>query len=376
LLLFTGLIFCAVSFPGPTYLFRRPSVDHIAVSQPKETTPTPSSRAIQDPDRPTVAFPPTNLPRPLSNIPELSNNAGQGDVQINRASNAGTGNDAPLKYNRNHAASAMSLPLSRVPERRSSRARLRRRSSMSRLSFEFPSLPLPPPSGLGHTISERGRSRSPVRSAAARHNAISSTMQRTNTRTFVRPVRPSDILEVPIITHPRAVLELRVSAPLFMGGGTVEGQIHLKLDGGNLTKRRRLRPAMAIGRIAIDILGVEAIRNKQSIFRSLATELLTEDTPPPSTMAILPRKKLDAFWETIPSDSILPFQLNLPINMGPPSYSSKSASIRYVLCATVVIRISEKVYFARQSQEIAVLTVHDRRLSPRRRTVCERQAKL
>lgn len=308
-----------------------------------------------------------NLPRPLSNIPELSNAAGDGNTQINRASNAGTRSEvqdvaqAMLRLNRSDATSTMSLPLSSLPERRSSRTRLVQRSSqLSRSSFEMPHLAPLPPKGQGHTVSVPGQSTSPVRSAAARLDPISSDMQRPPSRTFVRPMRPMDMLDVPEVSHARVCVDTRVIAPLFMGGGTVEGQINLKIDGGSVTSRRKSRPIVSIGRIAVDVLGVEAIQSRRHIFRNLAVELIDENHPPPSTMVVASQKKFDAFWEVFPSISVLPFQVNLPINMGPPPYKSKNARIRYVLCATVVIRISGKVHYVRQSHDIAVLTVHDR----------------
>ncbi|MCJ1432271.1 hypothetical protein MMC27_001627 [Xylographa pallens] len=254
----------------------------------------------------------------------------------------------------------MSLPLSSVPERKSSRARLQRRSSqLSRSSIEFQPLPPAPARGLGHTVSFRGRSRSPVRSAVARLDPVSSVMQRVPSRTYVRPVKPLDILDVPQLSHPRAALEIRIAAPLFVGGGTIEGHVNLMIDGGRSSGRQRNRPAIAIGRLSIDVLGVELGHGRQSIFRSLANELIDETYPPPSTMVAAPREVSDAFWPVMPCTSVLPFKLDLPINIGPPPYKSKHATIRYMLCATLVIRIFGKLNFVRRSQEIAVLTVHD-----------------
>ncbi|MCJ1284168.1 hypothetical protein MMC26_003499 [Xylographa opegraphella] len=168
-----------------------------------------------------------------------------------------------------------------------------------------------------------------------------------------------DILDVPQLSHPRAVLEMRTAAPLFVGGGTIEGQVNLMIDGGRSSGRYQNRPAISIGRLSIDVLGVEIGHRRQSIFRSLAHELIDGTHPPPSTMVAAPRGPSDAFWSVIPCTSVLPFKLDLPINMGPPPYQSKHASIKYILCATLVIRISGKLDFVRRSQEIAVLTVHD-----------------
>ena len=269
-----------------------------------------------------------------------------------------------LRLNRSGAASTMSLPLSILPERTSSRSRLRRRSSrLSKSSFEIPQFAPPPPRGLGHTLPVRGPSVSPVRSAAARLNPISSDEQNIPSRTFVRPVNPLDILEVPEVGHPRVCIDLRTAAPLFMGGGTLEGQLYLQIKGGKSTGRLKQRPAVSIGRIAIDVVGVEATRNKQNIFRGLAVELLDDSHPPSRSILTGSRTPSDGFWEVSPSSTVLPFRLNLPINMGPPPYKSKDAKIRYILCATVAVRITGKVHYVRRSQDIAILTVHDRMLS-------------
>ena len=349
--------------PGTTYFFRRKSVDQINCDGWKPLT----SNATQVPPRPSSAFARPALARPLSNIPEVSNNAGIEVVEKTHAPNAIPRDEVGgvprglLELKRTGAASTMSLPLSSVPERKSSRARLQRRSSqLSRSSIEFQPLPPAPARGLGYTVSVRGRSRSPVRSAVARLDPVSSVMQRVPSRTYIRPVKPLDILDVPQLSHPRAVLAIRIAAPLFVGGGTIEGQVNVLIDGGRSSGRHKNRPTISIGRLSIDVLGVEIGHGRQSIFRSLAHELIDETYPPPSTMVAAPREASDAFWAVMPCDSVLPFKLDLPINMGPPPYKSKHASIRYILCATLVIRLSGKLHFVRRSQEIAVLTVHDR----------------
>ncbi|MCJ1387741.1 hypothetical protein MMC18_000584 [Xylographa bjoerkii] len=347
--------------PGPAYLFRRQSVDQINFDGLKPVVFNP----VSGPPRPPSAFAQPALARPLSKIPEVSN-TGIEDVEKHYVPKVIPRNEIGnvprelLELNRTGATSTMSLPLSSVPERKSSRARLQRKSSqLSRSSTEFQPLPPAPARGLGHTVSVRGQSQSPVRSAVARLDPVSSVTQRVPSRTYVRPVKPLDILNVPQLTHSRAVLETTITAPLFMGGGTVEGQVHLVIDGGRSSGRYKTRPAISIGRLSIDILGVEMCHGRHSIFRSLAHELIDETYPPPSTMVAAPRAASDAFWEVMPCISVLPFRLDLPINMGPPPYKSRRASIKYILCATLVVRISGKLNFVRSSQEIAVLTVHD-----------------
>ena len=180
-------------------------------------------------------------------------------------------------------------------------------------------------------------------------------------RTFVRSVKPTDILDFPELSHPRVSLEVQTPAPLFVGGGTVEGQVRIIIDGNRSKAGYEQGKAVSIGRISVDVLGVETSYGKSNIYRSLAVELVDEEHAPPSTMIAASRALSDAFWQVKPSDAVLPFCLNLPVNMGPPPYSSKHANIKYILCATIAVKISGKQSFIRKSQEIAILTVHDRR---------------
>ena len=70
---------------------------------------------------------------------------------------------------------------------------------------------------------------------------------------------------------------------------------------------------------------------------------------------------MDSTWDVVPSDSMLPFRLNLPVVMGPPPYKAKKVGITYLLSTLVEARIGGKSQFVRHSREIIVLTVHDRR---------------
>jgi hypothetical protein len=178
-------------------------------------------------------------------------------------------------------------------------------------------------------------------------------------RTFIRTVTPTDILDVPELRHPRISLDVRVTAPLFIGGATVEGRVVVVIDGGKSKSRRTPLPAMSIGRITVDVVGVESSHGKHFIFRTLASELVDAEHPPPAAMSPS-RIFFDAFWEVDPSSSELPFCIDLPVNIGPPPYKTKRAGIRYVLCVTLTARVSERQCYARRSTEIPILSVHDR----------------
>ncbi|KAI9787301.1 MAG: hypothetical protein M1835_002820 [Candelina submexicana] len=298
----------------------------------------------------------TNFARPLSDIREAT----EPDLTQKSGFSPTARSQARASLDSTHSGKA-SAPGPGIPRRSSSQRLQRRGSRNSGVSFAPPLAPPPPAKGSGLTIPSRGRSRSPVRAAAARRNPVSmESLRRIPSRTFVRISQPDDILESPQYKHPRVSLDVRVSAPLFMGGGTVEGNIHLIVDGG--TGQRARKNVVFIGRIMVDVLGVEEASGKRrSIFLSVANEIFDADHPPPTTMLVSPSlvTSTDCFWEMAPSTSDLPFKLNLPLNVGPASFHSKHARIRYILCVTAVIKVTGKQYWVRQSQDIAVLSVYD-----------------
>lgn len=146
-----------------------------------------------------------------------------------------------------------------------------------------------------------------------------------------------------------------------MGGGTVEGQLRIVVDGGSGVSGRKPKPILSLGRISVDVLGVEELSNgKRWIFKGLANELIDQNHPPPSTMVSSSVPLTGGVWELLPSAVTLPFRLNLPMTMGPPSYHSKHARIRYVLCASILVRVAGKPYQIRESQDITIVSIHDR----------------
>ena len=344
-------------------VFRRASYDQVIVVQPGPRDP----HFISGPPRPESAFARYSIPRPLSDILEASllssdiadyETAASSEIRTRSGGHLGK---TMLQWNQVDGTGADRLPVSRVPERRSSRSQLRHRiSRASKASSDATDLASPTPRSQRQTLPSQGQSTSPVRDAAKRLDPVSSEMRRVPSRTFVRSVKPVDILDTPELSHSRVSLEMRVPAPLFVGGGTVEGQLYVTIDSGRFKSRQKPKPTISVGKISVDLLGVETLQGKKFIFRTLANELLDETHRPPATMIAAPRALSDAYWEVMPSISVLPFRLDLPVNMGPPPYSSKQASIKYTLCATMVFRISGKQYHVRRSQEIAVLTVHDR----------------
>lgn len=139
----------------------------------------------------------------------------------------------------------------------------------------------------------------------------------------------------------------------------MEGAIFVKIDAGALEKKRKPKQPLSLRTIFVTLIGIERCKGRQEIFRVLKTDVIDEEHPPPATMELA--GDFDGSWDVAPSDSQLPFCLDLPVSMGPPPYKSKQVGISYWLSAFVEFVIGGKNYFVRQSREIMVLTVHDRR---------------
>ncbi|KAK5296670.1 hypothetical protein LTR16_000291 [Cryomyces antarcticus] len=184
--------------------------------------------------------------------------------------------------------------------------------------------------------------------------------RRMPSRTFVRTPQPTDILEFPAHRHPRISADLQVAAPLFVGGGSIEGQVRITVDDA---ERVRHKKSLAIARISIDLVGVEEMSGgRKAIFLSLGSELIDSEHPPPHNMveSLKQVSLADPFWLLTPSMSVLPFMLSLPLDTGPPPFQSKLARIRYILSVTLLVRDSTKQYLVRSSQDVSVLSVYDR----------------
>ncbi|KAF2199109.1 hypothetical protein GQ43DRAFT_473928 [Delitschia confertaspora ATCC 74209] len=313
--------------------------------------------------------------------PERKNTPSGNDHGIGSGRHTGTSiTSSPPSPEDNSYSSIYSIPRNSVPRRSSSRARTRNalcarqpspiRPSMppkqdtltapqSRTAPPLPPPP-PPPPGYGHTISRRGKSQSPLRQIAARLDAVChDTQRRIPSQTFIREPLSNELLEFPTHRHPRINLGVDLSAGIFVGGGTIEGTIQIKVSDSD---RVRHRKTLDIARISIDLLGLEEmVGHKRSVFLNLAVELIDGDNPPPKNM--VDSQELigsdDLFWHLMPSTTNLPFIMSLPLNVGPPPFQSKNARIRYQLCVSLLIRDQEKQYIVRTSEDVTVLSVYD-----------------
>ncbi|KAL8626351.1 hypothetical protein Q9189_007958 [Teloschistes chrysophthalmus] len=211
------------------------------------------------------------------------------------------------------------------------------------------------PVDYGITIPARGRSTSPIRPGPSMER-----LRRAPSRTFVPTAFPIDIIDFPQSLHPRIRLGIRVSAPVFMGGATAEGAIHIIVDGGAQPPRaRRKLSSLSIDRLCVSLVGIERSGARQYMFRCLMTDLIDEAHPPPIEMARPNQPMSDQLWGIMPSNTILPFRLDLPVKLGPPPYISKKNSITYLISVLVEAKVDGMRAYVRESEEVTVLTVHD-----------------
>ena len=244
---------------------------------------------------------------------------------------------------------------SHIPERRSSRIRLKRPSAASLISADGKkqsgSAPTDTPKP-GTTVRPRGKSSSPLRRPETH-------IRWDSTRTYIPAELPLDLLYAPNLTNHRILLDLRLSSPIFMGGATVEGDVHILIDGGFAGKKRKSPSSVSICKMFVTVVGIESCKARQEMFRVLMTDLI--DQKQALSPYILPILKSEGARTGSYPPYGLPFCVDLPVNMGPPPYESKKAGIRYLVSATVEAMIGGKRCMVRQSREIAILSVHDRK---------------
>jgi hypothetical protein len=269
------------------------------------------------------------------------------------------------------------VPASNVPPRSSSRPRARSASMMPQQQQ------IPPISITQSTTAETlntvharpqfpsrirtniipscGQSQSPVRHIAARFDPVAyDTHRRIHSKTLVRQPLSKELLEFPSHRHSRIELGLDLSAGVFVGGGSIEGTVQINIDDAERIRHKR---TLDIARISIDLLGVEEVSsNRRAVFLSLATELIDEENPPPQNMVdtqgLIGPDNL--FWHLVPSMTNISFNLSLPLDVGPPPFYSKNARIRYLLCASLLIRDRGRRHVVRTSEDVTVLSVYDR----------------
>ncbi|OAL27427.1 hypothetical protein AYO22_03702 [Fonsecaea multimorphosa] len=238
------------------------------------------------------------------------------------------------------AASAVSLPHRPVPQRTSSASILSRSlgGPVQASMHEFPTWKVSELDGTETLVRDKVRAESPVRRSIGRAAQSSEALRPALARTFIRTSPPHEVLDHGSSRHPRVELSVSLPSPLFVGGGTVEGQLTIQVDGG-VVRKPKTKP-IYISKACIDVIGVEEINDgRRWVFLSLATDLFDRENPPPPSLVTSqdPEPGADLWWEMRSATSVVPFCVNLPLRLGPPPYFSRQASIRYLLCPSIVM---------------------------------------
>ncbi|KAK5173900.1 uncharacterized protein LTR77_002581 [Saxophila tyrrhenica] len=307
-------------------------------------------------------------------VPTHGHSHGQAFVHAHARAHSADAGSSSYSDSTPEKSSLYSIPHTSVPPRRSSSAthiqqrslRDRDRSTGGHHGRKASLRSIPPqhhgPRGRGDafTVPNHGPSHSPVKAAKQRHDAVrSDAARRMPSRTFVRTTGEMDIVAFPASRHPRVKLELQVSAPLFVGGGSIEGQVKITVDENEWIKSRR---SLGLGSLSVDVVGFEDLPGgRKASFLAVGTEVVDAAHPPPSNLVEPPNPLVpeEKFWTLLPSTSALPFMVSLPLDTGPPPFQSKNASVRFVLCATALIRDAGKHYRVRTSQDVQVISTYD-----------------
>lgn len=176
------------------------------------------------------------------------------------------------------------LSQKQVPNRQSSLANSRQASLQ-----DFPSWRLPPPNTAGKIVVDRGRADSPLKKSVAEDTISSDTIRSSPSRTFVRPSPPMLLLQNGSISSKRINLSIDLNAPIFVGGGTIEGKINVVVDRNQLDHTKK-RKDLLISKLSVDVVGCELMSDgRKWIFLALATELFDEKHPPPPIIVPLQR---------------------------------------------------------------------------------------
>lgn len=209
-------------------------------------------------------------------------------------------------------------------------------------------------------VPKRERMNSPIRTAIQQDPVSSANCRRCTPPTYVRTTSPYDVLKAGSSRHKQVHLQLHAAANLFVGGGSVDGHIQIVFD-ECATRKPNFCP-VTISRLCVDLIGVEEVNDDQKwIFLSLATDLFDEQHPPPFSLVQdqNPTRGVGLCWTLQPGSALIPFRIDLPLNVGPPPYESREGRIRYLLCATAQVCQQGINASVREQLNIQVVTVHD-----------------
>ncbi|KAF3308683.1 hypothetical protein TWF173_000806 [Orbilia oligospora] len=193
-----------------------------------------------------------------------------------------------------------------------------------------------------HAPSDQASQSSSFRDRAELHTRLARP------RTFVRPSLPVDLLVSPVINSRDPCYmkaDIFITSPFHIAGGSVAGKLNISTF---------QNADLQLGRVAIDLVGIEEYGfGHQKMFIALAAEFIDDDHPPPSTI-LRQGENSGPFWSIRKGEGAFPFDVNLPLDVGPGTFDSGTARIRYVIYGTILFKIGDKKFLVRCCRDVAV----------------------
>ncbi|GAO48343.1 hypothetical protein G7K_2516-t1 [Saitoella complicata NRRL Y-17804] len=162
--------------------------------------------------------------------------------------------------------------------------------------------------------------------------------------TYVRAKPPVEVLNGDTKHDRRVKLSTVLNAVLHVGGGKIRGRLVLTIKDSK-------RHPVKIGDLALDLVGVEVLphASKQGIFFSITSHLITPKSNPAPGNLVHAYTGCDdqGYWLAKTGTQAQAFELPLPLNVGPGTFYSEDAEIRYLLAATLRYKSNDKISVVR-----------------------------
>ncbi|EWC44058.1 hypothetical protein DRE_01410 [Drechslerella stenobrocha 248] len=167
--------------------------------------------------------------------------------------------------------------------------------------------------------------------------------------TFIRPSLPEDLLANPAISSTALKADVFITSPFHIAGGCVAGKLNLSIRSSDSAD-------VHLGRVAVDLVGIEELSwTSRRILLALALEFIDDSHPPPPNILRQQHRSSGPFWSVKPGDESFPFSVNLPLDVGPGTFSSASVRIRYVIYGTVLFKIGNTKFLVRCCRDVAII---------------------
>ncbi|QSL65433.1 hypothetical protein MERGE_002744 [Pneumocystis wakefieldiae] len=180
-----------------------------------------------------------------------------------------------------------------------------------------------------------------------------------NSGTFVRERPPLDLLSNSRFKGPKVGIDMSLNAAVHVGGGFIRGNLQIEIESSKVQ----------LGSIALDCLGVESVgNNKSHILFSVAKEMMEFEDSPLNQLVYtdIGQCPEDGFWPSQKCRTSIPFDLHLPLNVGPGTFECKEGQVKYYIFATLRYKLKDKIFLSRVCKNLLLFTaLHpDRALVP------------